>query len=101
MLFTLEDDLEQILEHGQAFEAAGAIRRKGRVSSCHSNVARLAEAGKARIATGYALNEGLWRQHSWGISPGGKVIETTEPREAYFGILLEGEAAEDFIFYNV
>ena len=38
------------------------------------------------IPTGYALSDdGLWRQHTWGLLRNG-VLETTEVRLRYFGI---------------
>jgi hypothetical protein len=47
--------------------------------------------GIISIATGYALSDdGLWRQHSWGILREG-VLETTKVRVKYFGILLQGQ----------
>jgi hypothetical protein len=41
------------------------------------------------IGTGYALSEdGLWRQHSWGLREDGGVVETTSGREMYVGLRL-------------
>jgi hypothetical protein len=72
-------------------------------SSCHQNIAALwrnREHGIVAIATGYALSEdGLWRQHSWGILRDG-LLETTKQRSRYFGIVLQGEAADDFAAAN-
>jgi len=72
-------------------------------SSCHQNVASVwmrKECGIVAIATGYALSDdGLWRQHSWGIVRDG-VLETTETRVKYFGIVLQGEKADFFSWSN-
>jgi len=72
-------------------------------SSCHQNVAFLwtkRKFGIVGIATGYALtDDGLWRQHSWGILRDG-VLETTEARLKYFGIVLQGERADFFAANN-
>ena len=83
---------------------------KGRVtlhpmeqSRCHNNVARLWGRTRWRligIGTGYALSDdGLWRQHSWGVRRSG-ILETTQVRVAYFGIVLNGLAAERFSVAN-
>ena len=72
-------------------------------SSCHRNVAAVwtkKKFGIVGIATGYALSDdGLWRQHSWGILRDG-VLETTEKRLKYFGVVLQGERADFFAFSN-
>ena len=87
-----------LLEHG--FLTAGPITmHKMAPSSCHHNVAILwkeRQHGMVAIATGYALSDdGLWRQHSWGILRNG-VLETTEPRSKYFGFVLQGREADLF-----
>lgn len=68
-------------------------------NSCHSNAAFLWKnkiSGLVGIGTGYALSEdGLWRQHSWCLTPGG-IIETTEVRHTYYGVRLEGARADRF-----
>lgn len=59
-------------------------------SKCHANSAKLwAESlGTVKLMSGYALsNDGLWRQHSWVIDATG-IVETTEVRDAYFGVEL-------------
>jgi hypothetical protein len=73
-------------------------------SKCHQNAARV-WSGKHRsligIGTGYALSEdGLWRQHSWGLLREG-ILETTVPRAKYFGILLQGGDADLFAESNL
>jgi hypothetical protein len=52
------------------------------------------------IETGYALDEGLWLQHSWGIQREG-ILETTVLREKYFGILFWSVVADAFANVNV
>lgn len=47
----------------------------------------------ASIGTGYALSDdGLWRQHSWGLEADGVVVETTFERRSYVGIVLPARA---------
>lgn len=97
-----DPDVPMLLESG--FLTDGPIRLEiMQRSSCHKNVAALWKSRKfgiVAIATGYALSEdGLWRQHSWGVLREG-VLETTEPRLKYFGILLQSERADHFAECN-
>ncbi len=85
---------------GFGFLTNGPITMKTmKVRSCHENVAAVWKARKFGIiafATGFALsNDGLWRRHSWGILRDG-VLETTEPRLMYFGIVVQGFLADKF-----
>jgi hypothetical protein len=82
------------------FVMAGPVKRKlMNHCACHENIARLwntEKRGIVAIGTGYALsNDGLWRQHSWGIRREG-ILETTVEREKYFGVLLCGAEADCF-----
>lgn len=53
--------------------------------------------GIVGIGTGYALHDdGLWREHSFGILREG-VLEPLAPRLKYFGLLLIGQAADAFV----
>lgn len=75
---------------------------KGERNRCHSNVARRWATRKRNdmsIATGYCLDDdGLWRCHSWLVTTDRKtVVETTVPRVAYFGIVLDDGEATDFV----
>ncbi len=71
---------------------------------CHRNVARVwvsRQPGIVGIGTGYALSEdGLWRQHSWGVLKNG-ILETTVARTKYFGVMLKGIAADSFADANL
>ncbi len=62
-------------------------------SQCHDNVQLLFQKRAiTSMYTGYALSaDGLWRYHSWGVDAnnGGLVLETTEPRVAYFGVKVD------------
>ena len=97
-----DQDVPMLLEQG--FVMSGPIKLKVMKSnSCHQNVALVwskRKFGIVGIATGYALtNDGLWRQHSWGILRFG-VLETTSTRLTYFGIALQGERADFFAENN-
>ena len=73
-------------------------------SQCHQNVATLflSDAINA-IATGWTLtDDGLWRQHSWGIVDVDGVpaiIETTMKRDIYWGVRLTRKISEA-VAYN-
>lgn len=96
---------EIILSRGQLWGQTDEII-PGPPSRCHENCCELWEVQQGRLvlATGYALSEdGLWRQHSWCVRPtaqGGKVVETTEPRLAYFGYVLTLSETVEFALYN-
>lgn len=96
-----EKDLTKLLERGEFFHRPIEFI-KGEASECHANTARLYEEGVLDyIVTGYALSDdGLWRQHSWGIGHDGQIIETTEPRENYYGFALRNDEAVEFCAFN-
>jgi len=85
--------LEQILAEGGPLDARSLEHVPGKPSSCHRNVAARFRLGQCAIATGYALSGGYWRQHTWGVKPDGTLVETTEPRDAYWGRILDLGAA--------
>ena len=70
----------------------------GAPNSCHNNAIALWDSGKCTgIGTGYALSvDGLWRHHSWGVTKSSKIIETTDKREGYFGVVLTAALAKAF-----
>lgn len=85
----------------RVFDGEGAMVVRGEGGACHHNVAALCageelwrflhrrDLPKAKIVTGWALSEdGLWRNHSWGVTKDGTVVETTIPRIVYYGVAL-------------
>lgn len=98
----LDSDVPNLLDCGAVIEGTTVCHILDE-SGCHENVAELWREGVLNltaIGTGYALSEdGLWRQHSWGIRPG-EIIETTEERVKYFGRLLTGSEADAFAEAN-
>lgn len=70
-------------------------------SACHQNAAALWVADRVdSLGSGYALSDdGLWRQHSWGLD-GDVVVETTLDRVDYFGLHLTGVDAALFAASN-
>jgi hypothetical protein len=98
----LDPDVPTLLISG--FLMSGPVTTKSmKASMCHQNVASIWKTrrfGIVGVATGYALSgDGLWRQHSWGILRSG-VLETTEERIRYFGILHQGAGADHFAECN-
>jgi hypothetical protein len=94
----LDPDVPLLLIFG--FLMHGPITMKSmKASMCHQNIAKVWKSrrfGIVGVATGYALSsDGLWRQHSWGILRNG-ILETTEERLKYFGILHQGAGADRF-----
>lgn len=101
-----EEDLGSIMSRGQLWYGRDAIFMEGEPSQCHFNTSALFEANKDKvlIATGYALSkDGMWRQHSWGMyyyQEEVAVVETTEPRVAYFGFVMTEKESEKFAEEN-
>jgi hypothetical protein len=93
-----EPDLSPLLLEGVVMTGPVEFEEMAR-NSCHWNSAHLWTSRRnsiVGIGTGYALSEdGLWRQHSWALTSIG-ILETTEPRHTYFGLRLEGHAADQF-----
>jgi hypothetical protein len=104
VFFGTEFDLDALLARGRDFSGE---RVEARVilgpSMCHHSASLdwLASRGRVEIATGYALSDdGLWRQHSWGLQEG-RVIESTASRVGYLGFVLADEEAERFARLNL
>jgi len=92
-----EPDLQLLLSRGREIEGPVKVMR-GDTSRCHQNVAHLvANDPDMRPATGWVLDDDLWRQHSWGVLEDGTIIETTQKRDKYWGVILEGEEASEFL----
>lgn len=79
-----------LIEQGSLFNKQGLEVIKGEPSRCHENVFALwaNKPDDYLIVTGYGLSDdGIWRPHSWCVDrKTGKIIETTERREEYFGV---------------
>jgi hypothetical protein len=96
-------DLPLLIDAG--FVMAGPVVLKTmKKSECHTNVAEIwaeKQHGLVGIGTGYSLsNDGLWRQHSWGLRREG-ILETAASRVKYFGVLLQHEDADSFAMANL
>lgn len=98
-----EPDLRKMVERGSIIKPIEIIHSEMRSSKCHQNSAWLYRNDESitSIGTGWALSDdGLWRQHSWAHR-GDEIVETTVKREKYFGLILEGEDAEEFCSKNI
>ena len=97
-----ECDAEALLNKGRLFKGRITFKRMAS-HNCHGNCAQLwiNKPDTYKIATGWALsNDGIWRQHSWLLKRNA-IIETTEPRAMYYGIVLDFEAAANFSCANI
>jgi hypothetical protein len=82
--------IRYIIDYGRLWVDIPVRRVKGKPSQCHDNVELLRKKRQHKYAAchGYALSpDGLWRQHSW-LHEGDTIIETTVPRTAYYGVVL-------------
>lgn len=105
-----QESLNLLLKEGQFFGSTDIIE-KGTPCQCHSNVALFYEMALSvygedqkiyKIVTGYALSKDLiWRQHSWILKNDSEIVETTEPRIRYFGVILTDKNLKVFIEENI
>jgi hypothetical protein len=96
---------EQLVKFGIFLYGDDARVELGKRSGCHENASKivLASPDNRIIGTGYALSDdGMWRGHSWCIdTDNGQIIETTEKRVAYFGIVVGKEDSISFANHHV
>jgi hypothetical protein len=88
-----EPDLEALIAGASAFGSEVRFVQAD-AGECHGNVAALwIDGAIASIGPGYALSDDqLWRQHSWGVDAEGALVETTDERLSYVGIVLPAGA---------
>jgi hypothetical protein len=95
-------DVPALIHAGFVMEGFVKLRIMER-SASHRNLSRLwgrKRNGLVGIGTGYSMSgDGLWRQHSWGVGRCG-IVETTQVRVKYFGLLLQGRDADSFAAAN-
>ncbi|HCT75356.1 MAG TPA: hypothetical protein DGG94_07130 [Micromonosporaceae bacterium] len=91
-----EPDLDLLLAAAVAFISKARFV-EGDSNACHANVAAPWVDGEVElIGTGHALSDdGLWRQHSWGVDSNA-TVETTFGRVAYVGITLGATPSVQF-----
>jgi len=93
-----------LLIYGGFVMAGPVMRIVMEKSECHRNLAEIWSNKKHElvgIGTGYALSDdGLWRQHSWGLRREG-ILETTVSRVKYFGVVLQRGEADSFATANL
>ena len=90
LLRATPEEIDRLLVRGEFNPGKGAGLRRMQTNRCHFNAAKLFLTGQAaKVVSGFALSEGLWRSHTWVLNSRGRITETTEPREVYFGSVLE------------
>lgn len=82
-------DLKQLIISGTLM-TNHVINNIMMASQCHDNCEWLKNLNVIKcVCTGYALSDdGLWRFHSWGINYNDEIVETTEPKIKYYGIIV-------------
>lgn len=103
VVFRTEPHLDMIVLRGIYFGGKSYLCKLEN-SHCHGNTAFMWSNFKHegfQIVTGWALtkNDGMWRQHTWGLSHE-QVIETTMKRSKYFGVILTDVEAKEFYASN-
>jgi hypothetical protein len=96
-----DTEMDRLVDDGTLTDGSLAVLEPMGARKCHRNAALLwDERPGTGIGTGYCLDgDGLWRQHSWAVTDG-TVVETTSPRAAYFGVVLDPAEAEEFHLFN-
>ncbi len=90
LLRVTPEEIDRLLTRGRFHPGKGVGLRRMQANRCHFNAAKLFLTGQAaKIVSGFALSEGLWRSHTWVLNSRGRITETTEHREVYFGTVLE------------
>ncbi len=87
-----------VLMFGSLSPAYKVVLNKLEANSCHWNCLKLKAQHPDWIHYyGYGLSkDGLWRSHSWLVDKANRrIIETTEKRVKYFGIVAEGLLEEE------
>jgi hypothetical protein len=85
-----------LIAEGAMVAANKVVRKRGKVSDCHANAARLWRKKLGNLMTGFAYSDDCWRRHSWIVDKKGTLTETTESRAHYFGIVLPPAFAKKF-----
>jgi hypothetical protein len=84
--------LEWLVKDGRFFDTTKLKLKKGEKNRCHSNSAKLWAKNKdLQLVNGCTLDKGsdLWVEHTWLWNPlTGELIETTNRRHIYFGVVL-------------
>ncbi len=89
-----------LVELGQETSCKNLEIYQGESRQCHITSAVLWSKNRKtyNLFTGFGLSEdGVWRRHSWIVTNKGVLIETTVPREKYFGLSLNAVLAELFL----
>ena len=89
----LANEVQRLMTRGQYWSGKSRIK-KMQHNQCHGNSRCLMQQGIGEVANGFALSpDGLWRNHSWVVTPTG-IIETTVKRVGYFGAILTKEEVD-------
>jgi hypothetical protein len=86
------------LNRGKLLSVPGIVQKRRRRNYCHHNCVDMwmAKPHLYRLVTGWALNQDVWRRHSWLLDNQDRVVENTVPRERYFGVILTEQQARLF-----
>ena len=78
--------ITRVTAMGRPWPIKGRMFVEGIPGKCHENTARWwLHNQHSDIVTGYVLAWGQWIVHNW-LSDEGRVVETTHPFAAYFGV---------------
>lgn len=88
IIFHKEEDLCDIFTQNGVLYTGKTKLKKMDERHCHDNssILWIMFGDYYQIVTGFCLDEGMWRRHTWVVDKYGQLIETTFPRERYFGV---------------
>jgi hypothetical protein len=99
----VENQVVDLIERGYLRTHDKVTLMQGAPHQCHMNSAKLWFSNRdwTVVVTGYARVKDTWFQHTWCESlEGDEIFETTVEFDAYFGMELTLEEADEFYFNN-
>lgn len=96
--YVSREEIGIIVKFGRRFESTNVKLRRGRPMRCHDNSLKLwaRNRNEYTLVTGYGMcvDDQTWYRHSWLIDVDGSIVETTKPRDVYFGAVYSPQGAE-------
>lgn len=103
LCYDFDEYSDLVLEYGQLWYGETLYHEPMEMGQCHSNTIKVNdETPECPIVVGYALDKsGYWFTHTWSLMQEPEynrtyVLETTNPSELYFGVVLTKEQTKYF-----
>jgi len=76
---------KNLLANGTFIAGRDVVLVQMQLRACHENAAKLARRKGVELWTGFGLEGGVWRVHSWCVEAK-RILETTLVHELYYGV---------------